>query len=81
MDVRDDGEPHAGIVGDAALVWLVAAALLWRTAVPDLSLPNVDASTVFPAEYLGASDRYARFNRVNWVLATSSSPCSWSASG
>src|SRR5215203_3546024 len=54
----------------AAVVWLVAAALLWRTVVPDLSLPDVDPSTVFSAEYLERSDRYARFNRVNWVLAT-----------
>ena len=54
----------------AAVVWLVAAVLLWRTAVPDLSLPDVDPSSVFPAEYLERSDRYARFNRVNWVLAT-----------
>ena len=38
--------------------------------MPDLSLPDVDPSTVFSAEYLERSDRYARFNRVNWVLAT-----------
>src|ERR687898_1616467 len=54
----------------AAVVWLVAAALLWRTVMPDLSLPDVDPSTVFSAESLERSDRYARFNRVNWVLAT-----------
>ncbi|HEV2902460.1 MAG TPA: M48 family metalloprotease [Gaiellaceae bacterium] len=57
-------------IGAAAAGWLVAAALLWRTAVPDLSLPDVDPATVFTAEYLERSERYAQFNRVNWVLAT-----------
>ncbi len=50
--------------------WLLAAALLWRTGVPDLELTDVDPETVFPSEYLERSDRYARFLRVNWVAAT-----------
>jgi STE24 endopeptidase len=57
-------------IGAAAAGWLVAAALLWRTAVPDLQLPDVDPATVFPAEFLERSERYARFNRVNWLVAT-----------
>ena len=58
------------MIGVAAAGWLVAAALLWRTAVPELSLVDVDPAAVFPAEYLERSERYARFHRVNWVLAT-----------
>ncbi len=58
------------MIGVSAAGWLVAAALLWRTAVPELSLVDVDPAAVFPAEYLERSERYARFHRVNWVLAT-----------
>ncbi|HEX7256300.1 MAG TPA: M48 family metalloprotease [Gaiellaceae bacterium] len=54
----------------AAAGWVAAAALLWRTEVPDLSLPDVDPASVFPPEYLDRSERYHRFHRVNWVLAT-----------
>jgi STE24 endopeptidase len=54
----------------AGAAWLVAAALLWRAALPDLSPPDVDPASVFSAEYLERSERYQRFNRVNWVLAT-----------
>ena len=49
-------------IGVAAALWLVAAVLLWRTAVPDLSVPDADPATVFPAEYLERSERYARFH-------------------
>jgi STE24 endopeptidase len=58
------------VIGVAAAAWLVVAALLWRTAVPDLRLPDVDPASVFSAEYLDRSERYQRFLRVNWVLAT-----------
>ena len=58
------------MIGLAAAGWLIAAALLWRTAVPELSLVDVDPAAVFPGEYLERSERYARFHRVNWVLAT-----------
>ena len=48
MDVRDDGDAHgrtlAKALGLAALAaaWFVAAAVLWGTEVPDLSLPDLD---------------------------------------
>jgi STE24 endopeptidase len=58
------------VIGVAAAGWLVVAALLWRTEVPDLPLVDVDPTTVFPVEYLERSERYARFHRVNWLLAT-----------
>ena len=58
------------MIGAAAAGWLVAAALLWRTAGPDLALPDVDPASVFSQEYLDRSERYQRFHRVNWVLAT-----------
>lgn len=58
------------MIGAAAAGWLVAAVLLWRSAMPDLRLPDVDPVSVFPAEYLDRSERYQRFHRANWVLAT-----------
>lgn len=58
------------VIGAAAAGWLVAAVLLWRSAMPDLRLPDVDPVSVFPAEYLDRSERYQRFHRANWVLAT-----------
>ena len=58
------------MIGAAAAGWLVAAVLLWRSAMPDLRLPDVDPVSVFPADYLDRSERYQRFHRANWVLAT-----------
>ena len=54
----------------AAAGWLVAAVLLWRAELPDLKPSEVDPASVFSAEYLERSERYQRFNRVNWILAT-----------
>ncbi|HEU6444697.1 MAG TPA: M48 family metalloprotease [Gaiellaceae bacterium] len=58
------------MIGAASAGWLVAAALLWRAELPDLPTPEVDPATVFPQEYLERSERYQRFHRANWVLAT-----------
>ena len=54
----------------AAAGWLVAAALLWRAQLPAGSLPKVDAADAFPADYLARSERYQRFLRGLWVVAT-----------
>jgi STE24 endopeptidase len=57
-------------IGLAAAVWLVAAWLLWQTAVPDdLELPEVDPHQVFGG-YVERGARYERFLRANWALAT-----------
>jgi Zn-dependent protease with chaperone function len=59
------------VICAAAAVWLVVASLLWRTAVPGgLELLDLDAATVFPAEFLERSERYERFHRANWAVAT-----------
>jgi STE24 endopeptidase len=55
----------------AAGLWLAAAALLWRTDVPDdLALPELDPAAVFGERHVTRSGRYERFLRANWVMAT-----------
>ena len=51
-------------------LWLAAAWLLWRTAVPSLDLPNVAARDVFGARELARSERYERGLRLFWLGAT-----------
>jgi STE24 endopeptidase len=63
----------ATLVG-AGLVWLVAAWLLWRTRIPgDLSLPDLAERDYFTAGQLREAERFERFLRVSWLLATVSS--------
>jgi STE24 endopeptidase len=48
--------------------WLVAAGLLWRTAVPDgLDLPPVDAEAVFGRQAIEEAADYRRVLRALWV--------------
>jgi STE24 endopeptidase len=55
----------------AAAVWALAAALLWRTKVPDgLHLPALDSSSVFGAHAVRAGSRYERFLDYDWLLGT-----------
>jgi STE24 endopeptidase len=55
----------------ALVVWLLAAALLWRTKVPaDLNLPSLDAPRVFGGDAVRAGVRFDRFFEIEWVLAT-----------
>lgn len=52
-------------------MWAAAAALLWRTKVPDgLKLPPLDPQRVFGADAVRAGVRFDRFFEVEWVLAT-----------
>ena len=52
-------------------VWLLAAALLWRTDVPGgLSVPEVDAAELFPEAVLEETGEYARFLRALWAGST-----------
>lgn len=54
-----------------AVVWFVAASLLWRTTVPaDLKLPSIDERATFGAELVREAERYERFYYVLWFLAT-----------
>jgi STE24 endopeptidase len=58
------------VLATLAALWLVSAALLWRTEVPDdLRLPAVDAAAVFGHRTLVDNARYARFLRVDLVLS------------
>jgi hypothetical protein len=55
-------------VGLAACAWLLAAALLWRTAVPDgLELPPVDVESVFGARAAEEAADYRRVLRALWA--------------
>src|SRR6266540_2273461 len=55
-------------LGLAAGLWVVAAALLWRTEVPgDLHLPRVSPRTAFPPAVLAETADYARFLRLVWL--------------
>ena len=54
-----------------AAVWVVLAALLWRTTVPaHLRLPHLDERTVFGAGLVRSAQRYERFLDWDWVLGT-----------
>lgn len=73
VNVRDDGDPHrrratlaqrAAVLGLAA-VWIASGALLWRTEVPRLSLPELDPRDYFPADAL---ERIAEYRRVSRLL-------------
>ncbi len=45
-----------------------AATLLWRTSVPHVELPRLDARAVFGAELVRRAGHYEGFFRVDWVL-------------
>ena len=72
VNVRDDRDAHrrrtlaqsVALVGAAAL-WIVSGALLWRTQVPRLDLPDLDVRAYFPADAL---ERIADFRRVSRIL-------------
>jgi STE24 endopeptidase len=51
-------------------LWLAAAWLLWRTSVPALDLPHVEARGVFGDRQLERSARYERGLRLLWLGAT-----------
>ena len=58
-----------GTIVLAAAVWLVAAALLWRTKVPaDLKLPRLHASAYFSAPELHRAARYSSGVRALFLL-------------
>jgi Zn-dependent protease with chaperone function len=60
-----------GAVLLAALVWLLVASLLWRTAVPaNLRLPPVDVDAVFGARAVERAADYRRVLRLLWLGLT-----------
>ena len=71
MDVRDDRDAHRRrtlaqglVVLVLAAVWITAAALLWRTKVPSLSLPTLDPRDYFSPAELERIQDYRSVSRV-----------------
>ena len=71
MDVRDNGDAHGrrtlakGIAVFAlAALGVAAAALLWRTEVPELTLPSLDPRDYFSASELRRIEDYRSVSRV-----------------
>jgi STE24 endopeptidase len=73
VNVRDDRNAHAsratlakaGVGLALAALWIVSGALLWRTEVPRLNLPELDARDYFTPDAL---ERIASFRGVSRVL-------------
>jgi STE24 endopeptidase len=71
VDVRYDGDAHGrrtlakglGLVALAAL-WAAAAVLLWRTEVPELTLPDLNPHDYFTARELARIDDYRSVSRL-----------------
>jgi STE24 endopeptidase len=71
VDVRHDGDAHGrrtlakGIVLVAlGALWAAAAVVLWRTEVPDLTLPDLDPRDYFTAAELARIDDYRTVSRL-----------------
>lgn len=71
MDVRDDRDAHRRrtlaqglVLLVLAAVWITAAALLWRTKVPSLSLPTLDPRDYFSPAELERIQDYRSVSRV-----------------
>src|SRR5918999_6325233 len=56
-------------VATLTAAWLVAAALLWRTSVPELDLPELTAAELFDEETLERNERYATGHALLWAGA------------
>jgi STE24 endopeptidase len=54
----------------AGAVWIVLAALLWRTTVPSLHVPRLDERAVFGAVLVRHAQRYERFLVWDWLAGT-----------
>jgi STE24 endopeptidase len=53
-----------------AAIWVVLAALLWRTTVPSLHVPHLDERAVFGATLVRDAERYERFLVWDWITGT-----------
>jgi Zn-dependent protease with chaperone function len=54
----------------AAALWIVAAVLLLRTSVPDLSLPSIDPSAYWSESELDRAETFGLFLNVVYLMAT-----------
>jgi STE24 endopeptidase len=72
VNVREDGNAHRSratlakpaVVLVAAAIWIAAGALLWRTEVPHLQLPNLDPRAYFSAGELARIEDFRRLTRA-----------------
>lgn len=61
--------PAIGL-GAAVVLWVLAAKLLWEsTAVPPVSLPDLDPHAYFGSGFLDRAAGYERFLSVLWLLS------------
>jgi STE24 endopeptidase len=78
VDVGDDRDAHGGgrtlrraaVAFLLASAWLGAGALLWRTVVPTLDLPSLDARAFFPGRAIERAEDFRRLTRPLWALST-----------
>src|SRR5918994_1956936 len=56
------------ILGTLAAVWLALAALLWRTSVPALDEPPLDAAALFDERTVARNARYEYVLTTVWAL-------------
>ena len=76
VNVRDHADAHRATLAKrlgavaVAAAWVGTAVLLWRTKVPPLDLPEVDAREHFPAAELERSAEFRTVTRSLWVGAT-----------
>ena len=61
---------RAATLAVGALVWCVAAWLLWRTSVPSLHLSGLDQHRFFSAHALARARSYSRGEETLWLLST-----------
>jgi STE24 endopeptidase len=54
------------VAATLAAAWLVVAALLWRTTVPELDLPELTAEELFDERTLERNSRYAGGHAMLW---------------
>ncbi len=76
MDVRDDSDAHGrrtlakGLApAAAAALWLLVAALLWRTEVPGFDLADLDPRDYFSAAELARIEDYRRLSRPLYLVS------------
>jgi STE24 endopeptidase len=77
VNVRDDADAHrrrrtlAKVLGILALAaaWGLAAALLWRTIVPDLDVPRLEPEPYFDRDDLERIDGFRAVTRSLWIAS------------
>src|SRR6187455_1881706 len=61
---------RVGILGTLAALWVAVAVLLWRTSVPALDEPSLEAAAIFGAHTLARNARYENVLTGLWAAGT-----------